>query len=84
MPNGMAFIFFSITKKENCHPLLSRKRSLAQVVSSPSYKPVKTEHKEIKSNYEFDRRKTFVISFFLCPFFTQNIFRLLRKGLHVQ
>jgi len=27
------------TKKESCHPLLSRKRSLAKVVASPSYKP---------------------------------------------
>jgi len=51
-----------ISKKESCHPLLSRKRSLAAVVSSPSYKPNKTEAKEIKSEYHFDRRKTFVVS----------------------
>jgi len=51
-----------ISKKEKCHPLMSRKRSLAQVVSSPSYKPLKVEPKEISSEYHFDRRKTFVIS----------------------
>ena len=42
--------------------MLSRKRSLAAVVSSPSYKPNKIELKEIKSDYHFDRRKTFVVS----------------------
>ena len=56
------FLFFRITKKESCHPLLSRKRSLAAVVASPSYKSVKVEPKEIISQYHFDRRKTFVIS----------------------
>ena len=32
------------------------------MVSSPSYKPLKVEPKEIISEYHFDRRKTFVIS----------------------
>lgn len=31
-------------------------------MSSPSYKPLKVEPKEISSEYHFDRRKTFVIS----------------------
>lgn len=40
--NFLIFIFwFRITKNERCHPLLSRKRALSRVISSPSYIPPK-------------------------------------------
>lgn len=38
-----------LTRKENCHPLLSRKRALSKVVASPSYKPI-SKHKPKQNN----------------------------------
>ena len=52
---------FSRTKKENCHPLLSRKRSLARIVSSPSYKyneaRVKKDNKKARTAPRTDNRR---------------------------